>query len=197
MVSDLTNASPAVRATEHPQTLQLPQVNLPSFTGEPKDNLECFLRQLTTLLISYVTYLKQQIQKDAMPYDAVSQAEEQHVNILHTDHNSSPSYKAYLHYFNAIKETLIQKRGKPKDEKVHELLQEYHTMVQGRDEPVSQFAHRFLEIQHSLEKLIPNIHYTSDKKDTELQHTFLIKLRPHNAKHLASRDFDFKSVAAL
>ena len=63
-VSDLTNA--AVSATECPQPLQLPQVNLPSFTGEPKDDLEPFLRQLTTLLTSscvpsqhYVTYLKQ------------------------------------------------------------------------------------------------------------------------------------------
>ena len=139
--------------------------------------------------------MKQQIQKDARAYDAVSQAEEQHPNILHTNHDSSPSHKAYLDYFNAIKETLIQKRGKPKDEKVRELLHEYYTMVQGRDEPVSQFAHRFLEIQHSLEKLIPNIHYTPDKKDTE--HAFLIKLRPHIAKHLASRDFDFISVQSV
>ena len=137
-VSDLTNASPAVSATEHPQTLRLPQVNLPSFTGEPKDDLERFLRQLTTLLISsgvpsrhYVTYLKQQTQQDARASDAVSQAEEQHANILHTDYDSSPSNKAYLDYFNAIKETLIQKRGKPKEEKVRELLQEYYTMVQG------------------------------------------------------------------
>ena len=36
------------------------------------------------------------------------QAEEQHANILHTDHDSSLSHKAYLDYFNAIKETLIQ-----------------------------------------------------------------------------------------
>ena len=70
-------------------------------------------------------------------------------------------------------------------------------MVQGRNKPVSQFAHRFLEIQHSLENLIPNIHYTPDKKDTELQHAFLIKLRPHIAKHLASRDFDFKSIQSV
>ena len=175
----MTNTSPAVSATERPQPLRLPQVNLPSFTGEQIDDLERFLQQLTTLLISsgvpsrhYVTYLKQQIQKDARAYDAVSQAEEQHANILHTDHDSSPSHKAYLDYFNAIKEALIQKRGKPKDEKVRELLHQYYNMVQGRDETVSQFAHRFLEIQHSSEKLIPNIHYTPDKKDTELLLSF-------------------------
>ena len=179
-------------------------MNLPSFIGEPKEDLERFLQQLTTLLISscvpsrhYVTYLKQQIQKDARAYDAISQAEEQHANILHTDHDSSPSHKAYLDYFNAIKETLIQKRGKPKYEKVRELLREYYTMVQGRDKPVSEFAHHFLEIQHFLKNLIPNIHYTSDKKDTELQHTFLIKLRPHIAKHLASHDFAFKSIQSV
>ena len=42
-VSDLTNASPAVSATECPQPSWLPQVNLLSFTGEPKDNLGHFL----------------------------------------------------------------------------------------------------------------------------------------------------------
>ena len=201
MVSDLTNASPAVSATERPQPLRLLQVNFPSFIGEPKDDLECFLQQLTTLLISsgvpsrhYVTYLKQQIQQGARAYDAISQAEEQHANILYTDYDSSPSNKVYLDYFNAIKETLIQKRGKPKDEKVHELLREYYTMVQGRDEPVSEFPHRFLETQHSLENLYPISITLPTKKDTELQHAFLIKLRPHIAKHLASLDFDFKSA---
>ena len=38
-VSDLTNTSPAVSATECPEPPCLPQVNLLSFTGEPKDNL--------------------------------------------------------------------------------------------------------------------------------------------------------------
>ena len=67
-------------------------------------------------------------------------------------------------------------------------------MVQSRDETVLQFAHRFLEVQHSLEKLIPNIHYVPDQQDTKLQHAFLIKLRPPIAKHLVSRDFDFTSL---
>ena len=54
-VSDLTNtsstASSAVSVTnERPQTLRLPQVNLPSFAGQRKDDLERFLDQLTTLL---------------------------------------------------------------------------------------------------------------------------------------------------
>ena len=70
-------------------------------------------------------------------------------------------------------------------------------MVQGRDETVPQFAHRFLQVQHSLEKLIPNIHYTPDQQDTELQHAFLIKLRPPIAKHLVSRDFDFTSLQSV
>ena len=70
-------------------------------------------------------------------------------------------------------------------------------MVQGRDETVPQFAHRFLEVQHSLEKLIPNIHYTPDQQDTELQHAFLIKLRPPIPKHLVSRDFDFTSLQSV
>ena len=76
-VSDLTNTSPAASTTtERLQTLPLPQVNLPSFNGETKNDSECFLEQLTTLLISsgvpsrhYFTYLKQWIHKQARTYD--------------------------------------------------------------------------------------------------------------------------------
>ena len=49
-VSDLTNASPAVSATERPQTLRLPQVNLPCFTGEPKDDLERFFTAINNFI---------------------------------------------------------------------------------------------------------------------------------------------------
>ena len=70
-------------------------------------------------------------------------------------------------------------------------------MVQGPTETVPKFAHRFLAVQHSLEKLVPKIHFTQDNQDIELQHAFLIKLRPAIAKHLASREYDFKSLQAV
>ena len=108
VVNDFANTSPAASTTtERPKILRLPQVNLSSFNGQPDDDLERFLEQSTILLISsgvpsryYITWLKNNIKI-----------------LLHTNHNSSPSHKAYLDYLNAIKETLIQKRGKPKDDK--------------------------------------------------------------------------------
>ena len=145
----------------------------------------------------FVMYLKQQVQADSRVYDTVRKAEEEHSSILNTDDGTPPSNKHYLDYFKAIKETLLKKQDKPRDEKIRALLCDYYTMVQGRDETVPQFAHRFLEVQHSLEKLIPNIHCTPDQQDTELQHAFLIKLRPPIAKHLVSRDFDFTSLQSV
>ena len=200
-VSELTQSSHSgsTHSTERPQTLRLPQVDLPSFTGKPNEDLERFLEQLTNLLLSFgvpsryfVTYLKQQVQSDSRPYDTIRQAEEEHSNILHTDDDTQPSYKHLLDYFNAIKETLLKKRGRPKVDKIRDLLREYYTVVQGPTETVPKFAHRFLQVQHSLEKLVPKIHFTQDNQDIELQHAFLIKLRPAIAKHLASREYDFK-----
>ena len=205
-VSELTQSSHSgsTHSTERPQTLRLPQVNLPSFTGRPNEDLERFLEQLTNLLLSsgvpshyFVTYLKQQVQSDSRAYDTIRQAEEEHSNILHTDDDTQPSHKHFLDYFNAIKETLLKKRGRPKDDKIRDLLREYYTVVQGPTETVPKFAHRFLEVQHSLEKLVPKIHFTQDNQDIELQHAFLIKLRPAIAKHLASREYDFKSLQAV
>ena len=90
VVNDLANTSSAASTTtERPQILRLPQVNLPSFNGQKDDDLERFLEQSIILLISsyvpsryYVTYLKQQIHKHARAYVAISQAEEQHKNII-------------------------------------------------------------------------------------------------------------------
>ena len=57
-------------------TLKLPQVVLPRYTGKPEEQLDRFLDQLTTLLKSsgvppkhWTTYLKQQVQQDVRAYD--------------------------------------------------------------------------------------------------------------------------------
>ena len=148
-VSELTQSS---HSTERPQTLRLPQVNLPYFTGKPNEDPERFLEQLTNLPLLpgvpsryFVTYLKQQVQSDCRAYDTIRQAEEEHSNILHTDDDTQPSYKNFLDYFNAIKETLLKKRGRSKDGKIRDLLREYYTVVQGPTETVPKFACRFLK----------------------------------------------------
>ena len=90
-------------------------MNLPSFTGKPNEDLERFLEQLTNLLLlsgvpsrHFVTYSKQQVKSDSRAYHTIRQAEEEHSNILHTDDDTQPSYKNFLDYFNAIKETLLK-----------------------------------------------------------------------------------------
>ena len=114
-------------------------MNLPSFQGKPQEDLENFLEQLTNfpnvLWCSsryLVAYLKQQVQADSRAYDTVRKAEEEHSSIVNTDDGTPPSNKHYLDYFKAIKETLLKKRGKPRDEKIRALLRDYYTMVQGQ-----------------------------------------------------------------
>ena len=90
----------------------------------------------------------------------------------------------YEKYFDLVKESLLKKRGKPKDDRIRELLQDYYHLQQKKVESVSTFAHRFCDIQHELEKCIPGIHYTATNDDIELRHAFLIKLRPEIGKAL-------------
>ena len=141
----------------------------------------------------FVTYLKQQLLHDSCSYDIVYKAEKEHASLIELTESSSSvvTPKEYLPYFNAIKETLVTKRGKPKEDKIRDLLDDYHFLSQGPNETIPQFSHRFLEIQHSLEKLIPKIHFTPENDDVELRHSFLIKLRPEISKHLVSRDTKF------
>ena len=77
-------------------------------------------------------------------------------------------------YFDAMKNALLLQRGIPKEQQSREILKEYYDMRQGASERVCDFAHRFLDVQTELAKLIPNIHYTSDGKDLELQYAFAI-----------------------
>ena len=91
-------------------------------------------------------------------------------------------------------ETLKAKRGKSKDQQIHDLLSDYYSMKQGETEKVCDFAHRFLDTLTELSKLIPKIHYTPDGKDIELQHAFIIKLRPSILAEIISREFKFGNL---
>jgi hypothetical protein len=199
-VSDLASNSTNTSSVD---TLKLPQVVLPRYTGKPEEQLDRFLDQLTTLLKSsgvppkhWTTYLKQQVQQDVRAYDSVVFAEDECKHALGEDPNDITPER-YVQYFELVKASLLKKRGKPKDERIRELLQDYYQLQQEKTELVSTFAHRFCEIQHELGKCIPGIHYTATNDDIELRHAFLIKLRPDIGKALISRDAKYSTLAEI
>ena len=55
----------------------------------------------------------------------------------------------------------------------------------------------FVTLHIELAKLIPNIHYTSDGKDLELQHTFAIKLRSDLQAEIISREFKYADLQEI
>ena len=193
---------------DSPAGLRLQDITLPVFTG--KENLDRFIEQLTSLLHSsgvsprfWVTYLKQQTQKDARAYDALIEAEKQHKHFLgETPDKASPG--EFVKYFDACVETLRTKRGKPRDQQIRDLLHQYYTMRQGNKESVAEFANRFSQTQFELENLVPNIHRLPTTKDTrdiccelELIHAFVIKLKDCISKELVSREFKYTSLQSL
>ena len=91
-VSDLASNSTNTSSVD---TLKLPQVVLPRYTGKPEEQLDRFLDQLTTLLKSsgvppkhWTTYLKQQVQQDVRAYDSVVFAEDECKHALGEDPNN-------------------------------------------------------------------------------------------------------------
>ena len=114
--------------------LRLPNVTLPEFTG--KHNLDRFMAQIGNLLLSsgvsirfWLTYLKQQCQKDSRTFDVLIAAEKEHSHILGSD-----PYKAtdaeYDNYYKACVTVLKAKCGIPQDQQIRELLAQYYTMKQ-------------------------------------------------------------------
>ena len=167
-----------------PSGLRLPAISLPKYSGLPQDNLERFLEHFDSILTTssipardYVPYLKQQVQEDIRAFDVVTNAEKEHFTKLIKTPDKATD-EEYLTYYNRIKEVLILKRGKPKEQQIRELLSEYYSMQQGKTEKVSDFAHRFQDNQNELEKHITNIH-----SDLELQYAFAIKLRKSKRNH--------------
>ena len=155
-------------------------MNLPTYKGDPTEKLERFLEHftgiITTLAISprqYFAYLKQQCQQDIRAFDIIAAAEKEFTaKLLKDPEKASP--EEHQAYFEALKNALLWQRGIPKEQQIRELLKEYYGGGGGRgergaSERVCDFAHRFLDVQTELAKLIPNIHYTSDGKDLELQ----------------------------
>ena len=94
--------------------------------------------------------------------------------------------------------TLCEKRGKPRDTQIRELLATYYTIHQQRHESVADFSHRFGEVQHQLQKLLPGIHKIKGEdgagEDLELIYAFAIKLREDIAAEIVSREFKYSSL---
>ena len=170
------------------------------------NTLIVFLTQLESILKAsgvptqyWLTYLKQQTQKDSCAFDAICEAETSNIKLLGED-PSKASPDEFLHLYETCVTALKAKRGKPRDQQLRELLCAYYTMRQQNDESVADFAHRFTETQNELEKLLPNIDRTpaSDgNTDIELITAFTIKLKDHIAKELISRDVKHTSLQAV
>ena len=110
--------------------------------------------------------------------------------------STKTSKDEFLVLYATCRQTLRAQRGIPIYQQIRTLLATYYSMHQNPSESVSNFSHRFLETQHSLEKLVPGIHSSSDGNQMELVHAFSMKLRPEIAKALISRDEPLKDLMA-
>ena len=191
------STSVRTQSSNSASTLRLPPLSLPEFSGG--ECLDRFLDQISQVLSSsnvdprfWIPYLKQQCQKDSRAFDIISSFEAVNKAKIST----KTSKDEFLALYATCRQTLRAQRGIPIDQQIRTLLATYYSMHQNPSESVSNFSHRFLETQHSLEKLLPGIHSSSDGNQMELVHAFSMKLRPEIAKALISRDEPFKDLMA-
>ena len=133
-VKNLAKIQPSEPKPTVTSGLRLPNLLLPEFTG--KELLDRFLEHLQNLLISsnvprqyWVTYLKKQCIKDSRAYDALVMAEQTHVKLLGPDVSKASDHDYQVHFEVCVK-TLREKRGKPRDQQIRELLSMYYIMRQ-------------------------------------------------------------------
>ena len=187
------------------QGLRLSNLVLPEYTS--KTDLDRFLDQIQHLLETsrvhpkfWVTLIKQQCQKDSRAYDALSESEKLHQAILGPDLTKTTEDE-YRTYFTECLKTLDEKRGKPRDTQIRELLVTFYTIHQQPHESVADFSHRFCEVQHQLKNLLPGIHKFKGEdgvgEDLELTYAFTIKLREDIACELVSREFKYTSLQSV
>ena len=115
-------------AQSKPSGLRLPPVHLPTFKGDPQDNLsrclERFKSIISTSAISPrfdVAYLKQQYKSDIRAFDIMCKAKQDHFKAYIPDPQKALNTE-FLTYFEQITEELSKKRGMLKDQKIRELL---------------------------------------------------------------------------
>ena len=73
------------------------------------------------------------MQQDVRAYDSVVFAEEECKHALGEDPNNITNAH-YEKYFDLVKESLLKKCGKPKDDRIRELLQDYYHLLQDKVE---------------------------------------------------------------
>ena len=140
--------------------------------------------------------MKQQCQQDIRAFDIIAAAEKEFTGKLLKD-PEKVSPEEHQAYFDAVKNALLSQRGIPKEQQIRELLKEYYDMPQGASERVCDLPDRFLDVPTELAKLIPNIHYTSDGKELELQYVFAIKLRSDLQAGIISREFKYADLQEI
>ena len=144
-VENLTKWQPQPQSQPQSMELRLPNLVLLELTS--KEPLDSFRKRILSFLITlnvpvqyWLTDLKQQCQKDSCAYDALNSAHKEHQKLLGPDvRKAGPAeYKAL---FAACVQDLQDKRGIPKDQQIHELLETYYTMKQHPAETFANFAH--------------------------------------------------------
>ena len=128
-VHELASAEKPTKSIAHDgQALRLPPITLPVFKGDPQERLERFLDHFVGIIYTsnispryYVHYLKQQCHTDLRSFDIITNAETEHfAKLIKDPAKASPDdFKAC---FEDVKQTLLQKRGTPKEQQIRELL---------------------------------------------------------------------------
>ena len=125
------------------QGIRLPNVTLPEYAG--KQNLDRFLTQMESLLKSsavpvkfWLTYLKQQCQKDSRAHYALLEAETKYSKIF--DPVKASDDEHYIHFTNCI--TLLkEKSGIPRDQQIRDLLSQ---LFENMDQMSKKYIFLFL-----------------------------------------------------
>ena len=101
----------------------------------------------------WIPCLKQQVKQDLRSFDIHTQAGQEHSKLSGPDSGKAATPE-YLKYFEEIVNTLLAKHGKPNDQQIWDLLDEYYSMKQNESEKVFDFAHQLTDVQTELSKLI-------------------------------------------
>ena len=115
IVNSLKDLADAQNEPSVPRGLRLPPVHLPTFKGDPQDNLSRFLehfkRIISTLAISpcfYVAYLKQQCESDVRAFDIICKAEQDHFETYILDPQKALDAE-FLTFFEQVTDELSKK----------------------------------------------------------------------------------------
>ncbi len=197
------------RRSDETNTVRLPAMEMPNFTGRVGDDLYKFIDQISHFLGNYVrpgewvARLKAAVQRDTRAYDSVVEAERTAAYLLSTGQDPMtgeylpPTREQWGNYYGVIVEKLMVDRGMTWEERLRLLLVEFQQTMQSRYEWVVEYTHRFKENDHMLCKFIANHgrHWRFDNRypdggyydDLELRTRYTLGLRGEIRKELLAR----------